>query len=145
MSYLLQHLLQLLTRMCRDIIISIVRVVSTLKVDGEDLTWSGVSAIEWGLAEPGIAILVASSLVLRPIVDKLIHPHRLSRTTRKKGDYSKWEQVVNVQPYDRTVDDQMDLTGNKSDAVDSVDAGIRDLQSLSDNLAYPPPVITSSR
>lgn len=65
MSYLLQHLLQLLTRMCRDIIISIVRVISTLKVDGEDLTWSGVSAIEWGLAEPGIAILVASSLVLR--------------------------------------------------------------------------------
>ncbi|MCJ1272206.1 hypothetical protein MMC22_012114, partial [Lobaria immixta] len=114
-----------------DIITSIVRVVSTLKVDREDFTWSGVSAIEWGLVEPGIAILVASSLVLRPVVDKLIHPHKLLRTTHKKGNYSKCEQGVNIQPYDRTVDDQMELASNKSDAVD---AGFRNLQSTSDHL-----------
>ena len=122
-----QHLFQRLTRICRDIIVSIVRVVSTLKIDFEDFTWSGVSAIEWALVEPGIAILVASSLVLRPVVDKLIHRCKLPRKIRKKGNYSNIEKGIKVQPHDAAIDDQMELVHSRSDAVDTVDAGVREL------------------
>lgn len=110
-----------------DIIVSIVRVVSTLKIDFEDFTWSGVSAIEWALVEPGIAILVASSLVLRPVVDKLIHRCKLPRKIRKKGNYSNIEKGIKVQPHDAAIDDQMELVHSRSDAVDTVDAGVREL------------------
>ena len=98
---------------CRDIIIGIVRVVSVLSVDFNDFVWSGTPAIEWAIVEPGVAILVASGPILRPLFDKLI-PHTFLRTARTKTSSSDRQGGFEHQAYNTLNDDQFELVSNKA-------------------------------
>ena len=77
-----------------------------------DFTSSGVDGIEWAILEPGIALLVASAPMLRPIFDKMI-PHNLIRKKLTKATVSKdHSHVVTERPYGPLVDDDIELLQN---------------------------------
>ena len=106
-------------QVCRDIIIGVVRVTSVLSVDFNDFVWSGTPAIEWALVEPGVAILVASGPILRPLFDKLI-PRTFSRTVRTKTSSSDRQGGFEHQAYNTLSDDQFELVPNKAGISNSV-------------------------
>lgn len=54
-----------------DIGVGIGRLVTILKVDNKDPTWSEVPAVQWLAIEPSIAIMVACLIVCRPLMEKL--------------------------------------------------------------------------
>lgn len=68
-------------------IISIIRVVSVLQLNIEDLTWTGVPVSLWTLAETSVAIVVACSPVCQPLFSKV----RLKRLLTVFN--TRWTQI----------------------------------------------------
>lgn len=52
---------------------SAVRLTSLNSIDFEDFSYTVIPVMTWTTAEAGVAILVASSALLRPVFDKLFH------------------------------------------------------------------------
>ena len=125
---------------CRDIIIGVVRVVSVLDVNFNDFVWSGTPAIEWAIVEPGVAILVASGPILRPLFDKLI-PHTLLRTVRTKTSSSDRQGGFEHQTYNTLNDDQFELVPDKSGILDP---SYLEARSITKAVAVPTAVINPS-
>lgn len=104
----------MLTSACRDIIISIVRVISILNVDFLDFVWSGVPAIEWAIAEPGIAVLIASAPILRPVFDKMI-PSSLIHSIHTKNPLHKSLPNREYASYGQLPEDHFELVHGGGD------------------------------
>lgn len=74
-----------------DVVVGILRIIATNQLDfRENWTYQLGPVHFWSTMEPGIAIVVASSVVLRPVIEKLV-PARL---------VSKASSYVRKQPYD---------------------------------------------
>lgn len=70
----------------RTIIFSVIRLTSLNAIDFDDFSYTVVPVMIWTCAECGIAILVASSALLRPVFDKVFHRIlSLSSLTRTQG------------------------------------------------------------
>ena len=59
-----------------DIAVSIIRLVTVVKVDFTDIGYSVIPAALAALAEPAIAVIVACSISSRPVFEKMI-PKRI--------------------------------------------------------------------
>lgn len=57
----------------RTIAFSAVRLTSLNSIDFDDFSYTVIPVMTWTTAEAGVAILVASSALLRPVFDKLFH------------------------------------------------------------------------
>ena len=113
-----------------------------LSINFEDFTWSGVKGVEWAVLEPGIALLVASAPILRPIFDKII-PHNLIRKRfTKKGSSTSHSHIPAERPYAPPNDDDIELLQSTMEIEHSVaKSGQRSLI----DLAPPAPVVTTAR
>lgn len=70
----LQFALTMLTcRVNSTIAFSAVRLTSLNSIDFEDFSYTVIPVMTWTTAEAGVAILVASSALLRPVFDKMFH------------------------------------------------------------------------
>lgn len=65
-----------------SIIISGLRAKSTLSISFSDFTYTGALGFIWSQIEPGIGLIIASCLLLRPVLDKVI-PHGLNMTAKR--------------------------------------------------------------
>ena len=73
----------------RSIIISGLRTEATLSISFEDFTYTGTLGFLWSQIEPGFSIIVASSLVLRPVVDKWFPTRSKSRASQASKKLSR--------------------------------------------------------
>lgn len=88
----------MLTCINRTIAFSAVRLTSLNSIDFEDFSYTVIPVMTWTTAEAGVAILVASSALLRPVFDKLFH-RILSLSSYKTHNASGGSaQYVNSQP-----------------------------------------------
>lgn len=113
-----------------------------LSINFKDFTWSGVKSIEWAVLEPGIALLVASAPMLRPIFDKII-PHSLiwKRFTKKSSSTSH-SHIAAERPYPLPNDDDIELLQSTVETEHSV---VKSGQRSLNELVPPTPVVTTAR
>ena len=114
-----------------DIVVGVIRIITIVHVDFQDETWAAVPSIQWILVEPGIAIVVACSCVLRPVIQKLT-PRGLFSSMRsiKSIKYSlKRSQLTDVESqkprsgnFGRLEDDHIELVPQK--AMSKAEAGV---------------------
>lgn len=68
------------------VVFSIIRLKSLNSIDFDDFSWTVAPVMTWTTAENGILIMVASSALLRPVLDKMFG-RLLSLTSRNRlGD-----------------------------------------------------------
>lgn len=77
------------TTVFRDILISIMRIVTVLQLDQSELTTSGVSPAMWAFAEPSVAIIVACAPTHRSLIDKISPRKLLSRLYNKSSTHHR--------------------------------------------------------
>ena len=80
-----------------SIVISGLRTQSTLDISFEDFTYTSALGFIWSQIEPGIALIVASCLLLRPVFDKFFPKVFLSRDSVRRTK-EKADSVRNVYP-----------------------------------------------
>ena len=69
----------------RDIAVSIIRLVTLVKVEVTDIGYSVVPALIAALGEPAIAVLVACSICSRPVFEKMIPRSWIDGARAKRG------------------------------------------------------------
>ena len=97
--------------MCRDVVVSIFRIISLLKIDFEaDLSYTLVDTDIWSMAEPSIAILVGCGPILRPLLEKVPASflHWTKKLTSLKYTSSK-SRTADTENYGRIDDDNFEL------------------------------------
>lgn len=76
----------------RSIIVSCLRTQALSTIDVDDITYTGTLSYVWLTIGPGMDFMVASSMVLRPLFDKLHIPRykkSFSRMTDEAGELGK--------------------------------------------------------
>lgn len=68
-----------------DIAVSIIRLVTVVKVDFTDIGYSVIPAALAALAEPAIAVIVACSISSRPVFEKMIPKSWIDRARARRG------------------------------------------------------------
>ncbi|POS74512.1 integral membrane protein [Diaporthe helianthi] len=76
---------------------SAVRLTSLNSIDFEDFSYTVIPVMTWTTAEAGVAILVASSALLRPVFDKLFHRILSLSSYKTPGASGGSAQYVNSQ------------------------------------------------
>ncbi|KUI74018.1 hypothetical protein VM1G_09546 [Cytospora mali] len=79
------------------IVFSVVRLLSLNELDFDDFSYTAVPVMTWTAAEAGVAVLVASSALLRPVVDKVIQcvKSRSSRISAPSNAYTNSQSKMN--------------------------------------------------
>ncbi|KUI63082.1 hypothetical protein VP1G_10204 [Cytospora mali] len=79
------------------IVFSVVRLLSLNELDFDDFSYTAVPVMTWTAAEAGVAVLVASSALLRPVVDKVIQcvKSRSSRSSAPSNAYTNSQSKMN--------------------------------------------------
>ena len=111
----------------RTIVVSCLRTSAYRKVALDDFTFSGINEFLWTQIGPGISFMVASSLVARPVFDKIFYQSRLSVSKLRKENSRRWmmtrtnwkqrKMISRAQKPPHLLSIEMKLTATKEDQV----------------------------
>ena len=79
-----------------DIGVGVGRLITVLKVDERDFTWTEVPALEWIAVEPSIGILVACLCVCRPLMEKLWPKRWMHAFSSRKSGKTTGEDHIHL-------------------------------------------------